>query len=78
MKARFPIRLVVALALGLVAAGAVPAWAQPPRTPPGPNTPRTMVQVFASADKVVGPEASDELRDRLIRAFPSRDRKSVV
>jgi tetratricopeptide (TPR) repeat protein len=83
VKALFPIRLVVALTLGLVAAGAVPAWAQPPRTPPGPNTPRTMVQVFASADKVVGPEASDELRDRLIRAFPSRllwviDKKDIM
>jgi tetratricopeptide (TPR) repeat protein len=83
VKDRFPVRPVVALALGLVASGVVPVWAQPPRTPPSPTTPRTMVQVFGSVDKVVGPEASDELRDRLIRAFPSRllwviDKKDII
>jgi hypothetical protein len=31
-----------------------------------------MVQVFGSADKIAGPEASDALRERMIRAFPSR------
>ncbi len=53
------------------------------RTPPRPDTPRLMVQVFASADGRAGPLASDDLRDRLIRAFPSRtlwviDRKDVI
>lgn len=53
------------------------------RTPPRPDTPRLMVQVFGSVDKKAGPEASDELRERLIRAFPSRmlwviDRKDII
>jgi len=80
VKARLHLRTVSALAAVAVTST---AWAQPPRTPPGPNTPRSLVQVFASADKVAGPEASDALRDRMIRAFPSRllwiiDRKDVV
>lgn len=80
MKARLHVRSLTALSAVVVASG---VSAQPPRTPPGPNTPRSLVQVFASADRVSGPEASDALRDRMIRAFPSRllwiiDRKDVV
>lgn len=31
-----------------------------------------IVQVFSSADRVAGPAAADDLRDRLIRAYPAR------
>ena len=67
----------------VASAGIIEAQSMPTRTPPRPDTPRMMVQVFGSADKVAGPLASDELRERLIRAFPSRilwviDRKDVI
>lgn len=84
MKARLIARSLVAVAALAAAAGVANAQAAAvTRTPPRPDTPRLMVQVFGSEDGVAGPEASDELRDRLIRAFPSRvlwviDRKDVI
>ena len=83
MKARLHVRTRTVLTAVAVFAAVGPVGAQPARTPPGPNTPRSLVQVFGSADKVAGPEASDALRERLVRAFPSRllwiiDRKDVV
>ncbi len=83
MKARHHARSLVALAALVAVSGVATVEAQPVRTPPRPDTPRLMVQVFGSADKVAGPQASDELRDRLIRAFPSRmlwviDRKDII
>lgn len=72
MKARHH-ALSLAAAAGLLAVvGVVTAGAQPPRLPPRPDTPRLMVQVFGSADRVMGPEASDHLRQRLISTLPSR------
>ncbi|MCE9603190.1 MAG: tetratricopeptide repeat protein [Gemmatimonadetes bacterium] len=83
VKARSHARTLVALTALLAASGIVSLAAQPARTPPRPDTPRLMVQVFGSADKVAGPLASDDLRERLIRAFPSRilwviDRKDII
>ncbi len=83
MKARLDARTLVALAALVATAATASAQAAVTRTPPRPDTPRLMVQVFGSADKVAGPLASDELRERLIRAFPSRilwviDRKDVL
>lgn len=84
MKARLIARSLVAVAAVAAAAGVANAQAAAvQRTPPRPDTPRLMVQVFGSEDGVAGPEASDELRERLIRAFPSRilwviDRKDVI
>ena len=72
MKARHHARSIAALTALLAVSGAASVGAQTMRTPPGPNTPRLMVQVFASADKVAGPAATEELTNRLIRAFPSR------
>ncbi len=75
MKARQHALLITTAAAMLVATGAATLGAQArpvTRTPPRENTPRLMVQVFGSADKVAGPEASDELRQRLISAVPSR------
>jgi len=83
VKARLDARTLVALAALVATAATASAQAAVTRTPPRPDTPRLMVQVFGSADKVAGPLASDELRERLIRAFPSRilwviDRKDVL
>lgn len=83
MKARHHARSIATLAALAAASGVVAVGAQPARTPPRPDTPRMVVQVFGSADKVAGPEASDELRERLISAFPSRvlwvfDKQEVV
>jgi tetratricopeptide (TPR) repeat protein len=83
VKARYHARTLVTLAALVAASGIVSLEAQPTRTPPRPDTPRLMVQVFGSADRVAGPLASDELRERLIRAFPSRilwviDRKDII
>lgn len=83
MKARLHVRPLVAAAALVAGAGIAPAQSLPQRTPPRPDTPRMMVQVFGSADRKMGPEASDELRERLIRAFPSRilwviDRKDII
>jgi tetratricopeptide (TPR) repeat protein len=83
VKARYHARTFVTLAALVAASGIVAVEAQPTRTPPRPDTPRLMVQVFGSADRVAGPLASDELRERLIRAFPSRvlwviDRKDII
>ena len=83
VKARSHARTLVALTALVAASGIVSLAAQPVRTPPHPNTPRLRVQVFGSADKVAGPLASDDLRERLIRAFPSRilwviDRKDII
>lgn len=84
MKARLHARSLATAAVILAVSGAAATvQAQPARTPPRPDTPRLMVQVFGSADKVAGPIASDELRERLIRAFPSRilwviDRKDII
>ena len=72
MKARPDIRTLAASAVAVALFGAVPVSAQPPRAVAGPNTPKMLVQVFRSADKVAGPEAADALRDRLTRAFPPR------
>lgn len=83
MKARYHARTFVTLAALVAASGIVSVEAQPTRTPPRADTPRLMVQVFGSADRVAGPMASDDLRERLIRAFPSRvlwviDRKDII
>jgi tetratricopeptide (TPR) repeat protein len=83
VKARLDARTLVALAALVATAATASAQAAVTRTPPRPDTPRLMVQVFGSADKVAGPLASDELRERLIRAFPSRilwviDRKDII
>ncbi len=72
MKARLDARSLATFALAAAVFGASPAGAQPARQGPGPNTPKMLVQVFRSADKVAGPEAADALRDRLARAFPPR------
>ncbi len=72
MKARLDARFLATFALAAAVFGASPAGAQPARQGPGPNTPKMLVQVFRSADKVAGPEAADALRDRLARAFPPR------
>ncbi len=75
MKARQHALLITTAAALLAASGVANLGAQArpvQRTPPRENTPRLMVQVFGSADKVAGPEASDELRQRLISAVPSR------
>jgi len=72
VKARLHTRSLATVAVAAVALGVIPAGAQPPRLQPGPNTPKMLVQVFRSADKVAGPEAADALRDRLTRAFPPR------
>lgn len=72
MKARHHARSIATLAAIAAASGVVSLGAQPTRTPPRPDTPRMVVQVFGSTDKVAGPAASDELRERLISAFPSR------
>ncbi|MBX7119914.1 MAG: hypothetical protein K1X31_13050 [Gemmatimonadaceae bacterium] len=83
MKARLHARSLVAAVAVAAGAGTASAQSMPQRTPPHPDTPRMMVQVFGSADRKMGPEASDELRERLIRAFPSRilwviDRKDII
>lgn len=72
MKARLDARSLATIALAAAVLGATAASAQPARQGPGPNTPKMLVQVFRSADKVAGPEAADALRDRLARAFPPR------
>lgn len=72
MKARLDIRTLATTAVAVALFGAVPVAAQPARAVAGPNTPKMLVQVFRSADKVAGPEAADALRDRLTRAFPPR------
>ena len=83
MKARSLARTLVTLSALIAASGIVSLVAQPTRMPPRPDTPRLMVQVFGSTDRVAGPLASDDLRERLIRAFPSRilwviDRKDII
>lgn len=83
MKARLHTRSIATLAALLAVSGIATISAQPARVPPRPDTPRLMVQVFGSTDKIAGPAASDELRERLIRVFPSRalwviDRKDIV
>jgi tetratricopeptide (TPR) repeat protein len=72
VKARHHARSIATLAALVAASGVVSVGAQPVRTPPRPDTPRLVVQVFGSTDKVAGPAASDALRERLISAFPSR------
>lgn len=74
MKARQHALSLATAAAVLAGAGvaSLEAQARPVQRTMRPDTPRLMVQVFGSADKVAGPEASDELRDRLIRAIPSR------
>lgn len=75
MKYRLPARSVTAFVLLLAFGDAVDLGAQPPRPtrpPPRADTPKMLVQVFGSADRIAGPAAADDLRDRLIRAFPSR------
>lgn len=59
--------VLAAIALSLAASSAL---AQPVRRPPRPNTPYLTVQVFRSADRIAGPEASDALRERLIQVYP--------
>lgn len=75
MKARQHARSIASLAslaALVVASGFVTLEAQRVRTPPRPDTPRMMVQVFGSADKIAGPEASESLREELISSYPSR------
>ncbi len=75
MASRFHSRSLTTLAALVAAGGAVALGAQPPRPtrlPPRPDTPRFVVQIFGSTDRVAGPSAANDLRDRLIRAYPSR------
>lgn len=75
MASRFHSRSLSTLAALLAAGGAVTLGAQPPRPtrlPPRPDTPRFVVQIFGSSDRIAGPSAANDLRDRMIRAFPSR------
>jgi tetratricopeptide (TPR) repeat protein len=75
VKSRLYARSLTALALVLAFGDAGDLEAQPPRPtrpPPRADTPKMLVQVFGSADRVAGPAAADDLRDRLIRAYPSR------
>lgn len=67
MTVRFHLRPLAAAA-ALLAAAIGTADAQ--RRPPRPDTPFLTVQVFRSADKIAGPQASDALRDELIRTYP--------
>ena len=69
MTVRFHLRPLAAAA-ALLAVATASAEAQPNRRPPRPDTPFLTVQVFRSADKIAGPQASDALRDELIRAYP--------
>jgi tetratricopeptide (TPR) repeat protein len=83
VKARSHARSLAAIAAFVTTAGVASAQTAVVRTPPRADTPRLMVQVFGSADRKAGPEGSDELRERLIRAFPSRllwviDRKDII
>lgn len=67
MTVRLHLRpLAAAAALLVVAADTADAQRRPPR----PDTPFLTVQVFRSADKIAGPQASDALRDELIRTYP--------
>lgn len=70
MTVRLYARPLVALAAIIAVAGVVPVDAQPVRRPPRPDTPFMTVQVFRSADKIAGPQASDALRERLIQVYP--------
>ncbi len=75
MASLFHSRSLTVLAALVAAGGAVSLGAQPPRPtrlPPRPDTPRFVVQIFGSTDRIAGPSAANDLRDRLIRAFPSR------
>ena len=60
-----PLLLAAALAFGAAA-----VQAQPVRRPPRPDTPFLTVQVFRSADRLAGPDASDALRERLMQVYP--------
>ena len=60
-----PLLLAAALAFGAAA-----VQAQPIRRPPRPDTPFLTVQVFRSADRLAGPDASDALRERLMQVYP--------
>ena len=75
MKSRLHARSLTALALALAIGDAGALGAQPPRPTrpqPRPDTPRTIVQIFGSADRVAGPAAADDLRERLNRAYSPR------
>ncbi len=72
MKARQLVRSVASLAALSAASGFVTLEAQRMRQPPRPDTPRLMVQVFGSPDKVAGPEVSEALREEMIDSYPSR------
>jgi tetratricopeptide (TPR) repeat protein len=63
-------RPLAAIAALSAAAALAPLDAQPARRPPRQDTPFMTVQVFRSADRVAGPQASDALRDRLIQVYP--------
>lgn len=63
-------RSLATIAALVAVASAVPADAQLVRRPPRPDTPFLTVQVFRSADKIAGPNASDALRERLIQIYP--------
>ena len=69
MTVRFHLRPLAAAA-ALLAVATASADAQANRRPPRPDTPFLTVQVFRSADKIAGPQASDALRDELIRTYP--------
>lgn len=60
----------LAAAAALLAVAAASADAQATRRPPRADTPYLTVQVFRSADKIAGPQASDALREELIRIYP--------
>lgn len=70
MTARIHRRPLAIFAVLFLALGVSSAQAQAPRRPPRPDTPFLTVQVFRSADRLAGPDASDALRDRLIQVYP--------
>jgi tetratricopeptide (TPR) repeat protein len=61
----------VALSFGLLGAPAA-LFAQRPGMAPGPDTPRLLVAVFASADRATGVQAADAIRTRISNSVPVR------
>ena len=63
--------MAVALSFGLLGAPAV-ILAQRPGTAPGPDTPRLLVAVFQSPDRVTGVQTADAVRNRISNSVPMR------
>jgi tetratricopeptide (TPR) repeat protein len=61
----------VALSLGLFGAPAA-LLAQRPGMAPGPDTPRLLVAVFASQERLIGVQTADAIRNRISTSVPPR------